>query len=239
MKQESSLANQNPVFVFFMPLKENVLRHVCSNMDEEGDSFATRSSLLQRLKGPTDEEAWRKFCQRYQILVRRVARRSGLSEEDSADVVQEVLTALTKALPSFEYRPDQCSFRTWLFRLIRSRIVDHFRRERRRAATSLTELEADFGADALELLIGMDESAFAAVWDAEWSQTVLAAALDAIRQRVKPQQFQIYEALALKEWPVEKVCTNLGVSAAYVYLARHRVSRALRAEILRISEVLG
>lgn len=221
------------------PVKDSAPPHDCTDMDTECDSLDTRSSLLRRLQKPDAEEAWTEFCARYAAVVQRVARRAGLREEDSADVVQEVMLSLSKALPQFEYRPDQCSFRTWLFRVIRARIIDHRRRENRRGAIPFSQLESDHGSDALESLVGVDESSFQTIWENEWKETVWRQALDEIRQRVSPRQFQIYEAVVLKEWPVKTACSRLGVNSAQVYLARHRVTRALRAEVARLTTVLG
>jgi RNA polymerase sigma-70 factor (ECF subfamily) len=47
----------------------------------------------------------------------------------------------------------------------------------------------------------------------------------------------------LKEWPARDVAKSLGLNIASVYLAKHRVSAALKKEIARleaeISKVIG
>ena len=51
----------------------------------------TRSSLIHRLKATINGESWVEFFNAYADLIYNVARRSGLSEADSQDVVQETV----------------------------------------------------------------------------------------------------------------------------------------------------
>lgn len=49
-----------------------------------------------------------------------------------------------------------------------------------------------------------------------------------------PTQFQIFDLNVLKEWPAGDVGKALGVSMASVYLAKHRVSGAMKKELARL-----
>ena len=51
---------------------------------------------------------------------------------------------------------------------------------------------------------------------------------------MSPKQFQIFSFSALKGWPAAEVKRALGVSAAQVYLARHRVAALLRREVRKL-----
>ena len=46
--------------------------------------------------------------------------------------------------------------------------------------------------------------------------------------------FQILDLYVLQQWPVRDVTRMLGVSAAQVYLARHRVGQLLKKELKRL-----
>jgi DNA-directed RNA polymerase specialized sigma24 family protein len=48
------------------------------------------------------------------------------------------------------------------------------------------------------------------------------------------KQFQIFDLNALKEWPAAEVAKSLGVSLASVYVTKHRVSAALKKEMVRL-----
>lgn len=51
-----------------------------------------------------------------------------------------------------------------------------------------------------------------------------------MKRQVAPEQFQIFDLACLEGWPVRKVTETLGVSAARVYLAKHRIGRMLKKE---------
>jgi RNA polymerase sigma-70 factor (ECF subfamily) len=65
----------------------------------------------------------------------------------------------------------------------------------------------------------------------EWQGNMLRAATEKVKSQASPKQFQIFELYVLREWPVRKVATTLGVNVGQVYLAKHRVSALLRKEI--------
>jgi RNA polymerase sigma-70 factor, ECF subfamily len=53
---------------------------------------STSATLLQRLRQPNQPAAWERFVGLYTPLLLYWARRAGLQPQDSADVVQDVLT---------------------------------------------------------------------------------------------------------------------------------------------------
>src|SRR5262245_32982810 len=73
----------------------------------------TSISLLERLRQPQEEQAWRRFVDLYTPLLYFWARRTGLQEADAADLVQQVLAILVRKLPEFSYDREK-SFRNWL-----------------------------------------------------------------------------------------------------------------------------
>jgi RNA polymerase sigma-70 factor (ECF subfamily) len=72
------------------------------------------------------------------------------------------------------------------------------------------------------------------VWEAEWERNLLAAALERLKARVTPAQFEIFYLHVLREQPVRAVAAALDVTAAQVYLARHRIGRLLKREVQRL-----
>ena len=56
------------------------------------ESPATRASLLVRLRDGGDAEAWQEFVHLYAPVIYGFARKRGLQDADSADLMQEVVT---------------------------------------------------------------------------------------------------------------------------------------------------
>src|SRR5438132_13816465 len=98
----------------------------------EEELIPTRASLLARLKDLGDDRSWTEFLMIYRGLVRRCALNAGLSEADADEVFQETVIAVSKRMPSFCYDPAVCSFKTWLYQIVRARIADHYRQRGRR-----------------------------------------------------------------------------------------------------------
>ena len=99
------------------------------------------------------------------------------------------------------------------------------------AGISPEMLEGTGDADAIVMRDGVSLSD---AWDQEWERSVLDAAIAQVRAQANPKHFQVFDYCVLKEWPVAKVASTLGMNAAQVYLARHRVSQAVKRAARRI-----
>ncbi len=75
-----------------------------------------------------------------------------------------------------------------------------------------------------------------AVWEAEWEQNLLDAAMQRIKRQVKPKHYQAFELYAMKGWPPAKVASALGVTIAQVHLIKHRVGSLVKKEVRRLQE---
>ncbi len=91
----------------------------------------TPPSLLIRLRDRDDGRSWQQFFDQYWRLIYSFARRSGLSPSDAEDVVQEVVTEVFKALPTFNYERTRGTFRAWLRKITQHKIADHLRKTAR------------------------------------------------------------------------------------------------------------
>lgn len=175
------------------------------------------------------------FFDRYWELLYNVARHSGLAEPEAQDVVQETVIAVAKAIPGFRYDPARGSFKKWLLRIAQRRIVDQLRRLYRRPVTADVSLES-LETDAPESISDPAAAQIEVVWEQEWERRVLAEAIARVKQAVNPKHFQVFDYSVLKEWPVTKVAATLGVSAAQVYLARHRVSHSVKQAARKVRD---
>ena len=52
-----------------------------------------------------------------------------------------------------------------------------------------------------------------------------------VKQRVSPEQYQMFDLCVYKQWPVKRIAKQLGVSRGSVYLARHRITSLLKQEV--------
>ena len=87
----------------------------------------TSISLLERLRRPGEEEAWARLVELYTPLLYYWANRTGLSETDAADLVQDVFVVLVAKLPEFLYDRGK-GFRAWLRTILFNKWRDRLRR---------------------------------------------------------------------------------------------------------------
>ncbi len=194
----------------------------------------TRASLLLRLKDWRDQASWQKFFDTYWQLIYGVARQAGLNETEAQDVVQETMLAVAKHLPGFTYNAEG-SFKAWLLNMTRWRIVDEIRQRPKADLAELAErAEGDGPTQTPDSGIDPAGSALDTLWEAEWKDALLNAAVASVKRRVEPRTYQLFDFYANKDWPVEKVALTFAVSVDQVYLAKHRVTALLKAEVARL-----
>jgi RNA polymerase sigma-70 factor (ECF subfamily) len=200
------------------------------------DSLLTRRTLLSRLRNLDDQESWRTFFDMYWRLLYSVARKSGLDDLGAQEIVQDTVIVVARQMPEFRYDHARGTFRQWLLRITRRRIIDHLRRIYRqppRAETAPESLDEDEQHAAA--IIDQSASAIDALWEEEWEKSTFDAALAQVRAKVNPRHFQVFDYCVLKEWPASKVAAILGLNAAQVYLAKHRVAQAMKRAVRRVN----
>ena len=197
----------------------------------------TRRSLLSRLRNLDDRESWKDFFDLYWRMLYKVARRAGLAEADAQDVVQETVVAVARQMPRFHYDSSRGTFKQWLFRIVRRRIADHLRRVYRQppraepAREDALEEDEDARVEEIDPSVNLE-----AAWEQEWETSVFQAAVARVRERANPKHFQVFDLCVRQGWATAKVAAALGMNAAQVYLARHRVSQAVKQAARVINE---
>src|SRR5439155_7183482 len=145
--------------------------------------------------------------------------------------------------PGFTYEPGKDSLKGWLLSVTRWKVADQFRkrdkvaltpplshpmgesvqrsnrigdREDDTARTSTVERVPDPGSLALD-----------AIWEGEWRQNLLRAALERVKQTVNPAHYEMYHLHVVQGLTPHETARALSVSAAAVYLAKHRIGRLM------------
>ena len=80
-----------------------------------GDTPKTRLSLLVRIRDSQDDLAWSEFVDVYAPLIHGFACKQGLQDADAADLTQDVLRAVARAIKRLDYDAERGTFRGWLF----------------------------------------------------------------------------------------------------------------------------
>ena len=202
-------------------------------MKADSPLLETRSSLISRLKATINGESWEVFFNTYWELIYSVARRAGLSESDSQDVVQETILKVHKSLDRFQYNRKRGSFKGWLRTITRSRLAEHFNKQQRRPVTLHPRENEE---DPLANLADPQGPELERIWSEEWSRSLIQRALAFLKQQVSLKQYQIFKCHCIDEWTVKEVCDALNVNAAQVYMAKKRVGKIFAAKLERLKQ---
>jgi RNA polymerase sigma-70 factor (ECF subfamily) len=205
------------------------------------ESIPTRASLLQRLKDLDDQSSWNEFYELYHDLIFSVALRSGLSEPEATEVVQDTLLAVARKMPDFTYDPAKDSFKGWLLTVTRWRILDQLAKRSCQVAREPprpAQEEQETRTATIERVPDPAGSDLAVVWEEEWETQLLQAALARIKRQVHPQHYEIYHLHLILGKPAREVARALDVNIAQIYLAKHRVGKLLKKEVLRLKQAM-
>jgi len=204
--------------------------------ERHDELIPTRQSLLERLKDLDDSESWREFFEIYWRLIYNVALKAGLPEVEAQEVVQETVIAISRHIDEFEYDPKRGSFKNYLLKMTRWRILDRVRKLENERKNLVRHPEADASestrrTSTVDRIPDPDGDGISAVWEEEWRRNLLEAALERVKDRVAPRHFQVFYSCVLKEQPVQTVCRMFGVNAAQVYMIKHRVSAQIKKQM--------
>lgn len=193
----------------------------------------TSGTLLLRLRELNDREAWTEFVNRYTPRLFGWCRKQGLQDSDAADVSQEVLSKLVRAIRTFDYDPRRGSFRGWLKTVTNNAIRD-FVAERSRPGRGSGDSQSCSALAALSTPAAIGE--LTATLDAAAEMELLREAEARVQLRVKPHTWEAYRRTVLNSEPAADVARQLNLPVADVYVAKSRVLKGLREEVARLSE---
>lgn len=189
----------------------------------------TRLSLVVRLKNAQDDEAWNEFTAIYEPLVLRLLKRNGLQESDARDVGQQVFAAVAKDIEKWCPDDRERSFRRWLFRIARNRVLKFLAGEKRRPRSA-------GGSDAYVALKHKEDESetIADAFEREYRQQVLMWAAEQIRDEFRESTWEAFRRSVVEGEPIKEVAQQLGVSVGSVYVSRSRIVARLRKKVSQI-----
>jgi RNA polymerase sigma factor (sigma-70 family) len=177
----------------------------------------TSASLVLRLRDHSDVSAWSEFVDVYSPLLYGFCRNRNLQSSDAADITQEVLLRIAKAIRSFEYDREKGLFRDWLARIVLNEIRRHGK-SKSPVATPIEGLDDDLGTIESE-------------WNDQFQQHIFTKALERTKTRFNDETWALFEKTWLQKQPAEDVAREHGIGIEKIYVARSRVLKRLRYEV--------
>jgi RNA polymerase sigma-70 factor (ECF subfamily) len=195
------------------------------------DFIPTRYSLLSRLQNRDDQDSWKDFFDIYWRLIYSIALKSGLTEAEAQDAVQETIICVAKDIEKFKRDRTLGSFKGWLRNLTRWRIADQLRKRGPLALADNTSPAENASPPGLAEIPDPADADLEKIWEEEWQANLMAAAAARVKRRVREEHYQMFDLNVMRQWPANKVAKALGVNIAQVYLAKHRMLALIRKEV--------
>lgn len=150
----------------------------------------------------------------------RYARRSGLSPDAVADVVQEILIAFAEGYRRGAYDRGRGRLSSWLFGIARREVAA----ARRKAALDpVRALES-----AEERNYPDQDDALVRIWEEEWRRAIVERCIARVRSELEPATWECFALQVFEGLDAEQVAERTGLPRGRVYDAKYRVSRRLR-----------
>ena len=210
----------------------------------EGDRY-----LLDQIRRG-DGEGWAALVSRYQGRLLAFARGRMKQPADAEDIVQDTFFHFLKGLPAFR---EDASVETYLFTILRRKLVDHFRGRHMRLCSLQDVLDSGGGAaaggssgggddsrDAASRIAGDDPTpSFYARRDeqATLDKSALGAALKSLLDRLKEagnlRDLRVIEMLFYGQLRNKDAAKIAGIDEKHVALIKHRALNEVRDHVTR------
>lgn len=200
--------------------------------------YQTRESLIQRVRDPKDFDSWQEFVSIYRPLLMAYLKKRGLSDADADEVVADTLTLLLRELPKFSLDHGRGRFRTWLWRVSNSAVIDWSRRRARgRRNDQLRKYEEEkrqFAGEGDPSHSEPDEE-----WVQDYRRHILQHVLRKVSASVSPKTWECFQRHIVQRESAKVVGESLGMQANAVYVNASRILTKVREECQNFMESLS
>jgi RNA polymerase sigma factor (sigma-70 family) len=187
-----------------------------------------------------DGQVWSDFVSRYQGRLLRFARAKLPQRADAEDVVQEAFVAFLRSIAKYR---GECDLETYLFALLRRKIIDSYRSAgARRVCLIQDACEGDAEEGSSDLLDVVQGPAQTASWyaraDEQYDQqkTALAEGLseliDGLKKSLRFRDLQVIEMLFYCQIANKDVARAMGMDEKAVALIKHRALKQIREHVV-------
>ncbi|NVK04529.1 MAG: sigma-70 family RNA polymerase sigma factor [Flavobacteriia bacterium] len=163
------------------------------------------------------------------LLFRFAYQRTG-SRETAEDLVQETLLSAFKSLDTFK---EEASDRTWLMRILRNKIIDHYRKTRTKQKDNEASQKKEVSLDAFfDETGGWMPDKRPEPWSEQPDEAVereqLGDALNGCIDKLKGKGASAFRMKYLEDEESEEICKVLDITPSNYWVLIHRAKLQLR-----------
>ena len=205
-----------------------------SESSDSSSSSGTSSDLIERVRR-SEPGAWERLVKIYTRLVYCWCRKEAdLSDDDSADVAQNVFIAVFNGLDNFRREESNHTFRGWLRVITARKIVDHLRSKKRfpRAlgGSDGDRLMGNIPAEPIDLGDLSEED------DLTERAIIVRCVLEEIRPQFSKKNWCAFWQAEIEGRPRNEIAEELQTTVAAVNQAIYRIRKRLREVLDELPE---
>ena len=185
--------------------------------------------LIERAQSG-DREAFEELVQRYDRDVLRIALNVLHKTEDARDVYQEAFLKIYKNLHRFRF---DCSFYTWMYRVVTNVCLDHLRRRKSRPEDQAPEHANNFQGDTpvADFFDRQQEQSASSDPERRMMGLEISGRISIALKRLTPRERRVFEMKHYQGLKLRAIGEALGTSEETVKNSLFRATRKLRVEL--------
>jgi RNA polymerase sigma-70 factor (ECF subfamily) len=176
-----------------------------------------------------DRESFDSLVRRYDQSVLRLALHMLGNEQDAQDVHQEAFLKAYRHLGNFRF---ECSFYTWLYRIVTNLCLDHLRRRKSRREDPATVL--DSRGDEMDLLSNISDTRAMANPARELDRKLMAASINEALSKLTPRERMVFELKHYQGLKLRTIGEMLSTTEETAKNTLFRATRKLRANLAEL-----
>jgi RNA polymerase sigma-70 factor (ECF subfamily) len=185
--------------------------------------------LIERAQGG-DREAFEELVHRYDRDVLRIAMNVLHKSEDARDVYQEAFIKIYKNLDRFRF---ECSFYTWMYRIVTNVCLDHLRRRSSRPEDQAPEHAANSQGDinSTDFFDRQQEERASSDPERLMMGIEIGKRISTALEQLTPRERMVFEMKHYQGLKLRAIGEALGTSEETIKNSLFRATRKLRAQL--------
>ncbi|MHB1698857.1 MAG: RNA polymerase sigma factor [Acidobacteriaceae bacterium] len=174
-------------------------------------------------------EAFDALVRRYDQSVLRLALHISGNEQDAQDIHQEAFIKAYRHIGNFRF---ECSFYTWMYRIVTNLCLDHLRRRKSRREDPSTVLDAS--GEEMDLLVNVSDDRAMANPDKELERKNLGARILEALDTLTPRERMVFELKHYQGLKLRTIGEMLHTTEETAKNTLFRATRKLRANLAEL-----
>jgi RNA polymerase sigma-70 factor (ECF subfamily) len=176
-----------------------------------------------------DRTSFDSLVRRYDQSVLRLALHMLSNEQDAQDVHQEAFLKAYRHLGNFRF---ECSFYTWLYRIVTNLCLDHLRRRKSRREDPATVL--DSRGDEMDLMANISDTRSMANPARELDRKLMGESINEALDKLTPRERTVFELKHYQGLKLRTIGEMLSTTEETAKNTLFRATRKLRANLAEL-----